>query len=113
MITMGSPYFVWINANEIISSWYLLGAGCVTPPPGVCEVARRAGQEAARTRVAAGIAEGGVGRIDSTRAEPEREHVEVDAVGLAARRERGRREGVVLRATFSTTIQPPYSSTKG
>jgi hypothetical protein len=33
MITMGSPYFVWINAYEIISSWYLLGAGCVTPPP--------------------------------------------------------------------------------
>jgi hypothetical protein len=32
MITMGSPYFVWINANEIISSWYLLGAGCVNPP---------------------------------------------------------------------------------
>jgi hypothetical protein len=32
MITMGSPYFVWINANEIISSWYLLGAVCVTPP---------------------------------------------------------------------------------
>jgi hypothetical protein len=33
MLTMGSPYFVWINANEIISSWYLLGAVCVTPPP--------------------------------------------------------------------------------
>jgi hypothetical protein len=33
MITMGSPYSVWINANEIISSWYLLGAVCVTPPP--------------------------------------------------------------------------------
>jgi hypothetical protein len=32
MITMGSPYFVWINTNEIISSWYLLGAVCVTPP---------------------------------------------------------------------------------
>jgi hypothetical protein len=32
MITTGSPYFVWINANEIISSWYLLGAVCVTPP---------------------------------------------------------------------------------
>jgi hypothetical protein len=32
MITMGSPYFVWINANEIISSWYLLGAACVAPP---------------------------------------------------------------------------------
>ena len=32
MITMGSPYFVWINANEIISLWYLLGAVCVTPP---------------------------------------------------------------------------------
>jgi hypothetical protein len=32
MITMGSPDFVWINANEIISPWYLLGAGCVTPP---------------------------------------------------------------------------------
>jgi hypothetical protein len=29
---MGSPYFVWINANEIISAWYLLGAVCVTPP---------------------------------------------------------------------------------
>jgi hypothetical protein len=33
MITMGSPYFVWINANEIISSWYLLCAVCVTAPP--------------------------------------------------------------------------------
>jgi hypothetical protein len=33
MITMGSPYVVWINANEIISSWYLLGAVCVNPPP--------------------------------------------------------------------------------
>jgi hypothetical protein len=33
MITMGSPYFVWLNTNEIISSWYLLGAVCVTPPP--------------------------------------------------------------------------------
>jgi hypothetical protein len=32
MITMGSPYFEWINTNEIISSWYLLGAVCVTPP---------------------------------------------------------------------------------
>jgi hypothetical protein len=32
MITMGSPYFVWINTNEIIASWYLLGAVCVTPP---------------------------------------------------------------------------------
>ena len=32
MITMGSPYFVWINANKIISSWYLLDAVCVTPP---------------------------------------------------------------------------------
>jgi hypothetical protein len=32
MITMGSPYFVWINTNEIISSWCLLDAVCVTPP---------------------------------------------------------------------------------
>jgi hypothetical protein len=32
MITMGSPDFVWINANAIISSWYLLGAVCVAPP---------------------------------------------------------------------------------
>jgi hypothetical protein len=32
MITMGSPYFVWINTNEMISSWYLLGAVCVAPP---------------------------------------------------------------------------------
>jgi hypothetical protein len=32
MITMGSPDFVWINANEIISSWYLRGAACVSPP---------------------------------------------------------------------------------
>jgi hypothetical protein len=32
MITMGSPYFVWINTNEIVSSWYLLDAVCVTPP---------------------------------------------------------------------------------
>jgi hypothetical protein len=31
MITMGSPYFVLINANETISSWYLLGAVCVAP----------------------------------------------------------------------------------
>jgi hypothetical protein len=31
---MGSPYFVWINANEIISSWYLLDAVCVNPPAG-------------------------------------------------------------------------------
>jgi hypothetical protein len=28
---MGSPYFVWINTNEIISSWYLLGAVCDPP----------------------------------------------------------------------------------
>jgi hypothetical protein len=33
MITMGSPYFVWINTNGIISSWCLLGAVCVTPSP--------------------------------------------------------------------------------
>jgi hypothetical protein len=33
MITMGSPYVVWINTNRIVSSWYLRGAGCVTPPP--------------------------------------------------------------------------------
>jgi hypothetical protein len=33
MITMGSPYFVWISADEIISSWYLLGAACVPHPP--------------------------------------------------------------------------------
>jgi hypothetical protein len=32
MITMGSPYCVWINTNEIISSCYLLDAVCVTPP---------------------------------------------------------------------------------
>jgi hypothetical protein len=32
MITMGSPYFVWKNTNEITSSWYLLGAVCVAPP---------------------------------------------------------------------------------
>jgi hypothetical protein len=31
MITIGSPYFVWINTNEIISSWYLLDAVCVAP----------------------------------------------------------------------------------
>ena len=38
MITMGYPDFVWINANEIISSWYLLGAACVPPPAQVvCE----------------------------------------------------------------------------
>jgi hypothetical protein len=37
MITMGSPYFVWINTNEIISSWYLLDAVCVTPPTQVLE----------------------------------------------------------------------------
>jgi hypothetical protein len=29
---MGSPDFVWINNNEIVSSWYLLRAVCVTPP---------------------------------------------------------------------------------
>jgi hypothetical protein len=34
MITMGSPYFVWINANKLIPSWYLLGAVCVPPPYG-------------------------------------------------------------------------------
>jgi hypothetical protein len=34
MITMGSPYFVWINTNDIISSRYLLGAVCVPPLPG-------------------------------------------------------------------------------
>jgi hypothetical protein len=32
MITMGSPYFVWINTNEILSLWYLLGVACVGPP---------------------------------------------------------------------------------
>jgi hypothetical protein len=32
MITMDSPDFVWINTNEIVSSWYLLGAVCVAPP---------------------------------------------------------------------------------
>ena len=35
MIAMGSPYFVWLNTNEIISSGYLLDAVCVTPPGGV------------------------------------------------------------------------------
>jgi hypothetical protein len=35
MITMGSPDFVWINTNEIISSWYLLGAVCVAAPTSV------------------------------------------------------------------------------
>jgi hypothetical protein len=35
MITMSSPYFVWINTNEKISSWCLLGAVCVTPPGGL------------------------------------------------------------------------------
>jgi hypothetical protein len=29
---MDPPYFVWINTNEIFSSWYLLGAVCVPPP---------------------------------------------------------------------------------
>ena len=33
MTTMGSPYFVWKNTNEISSPWYLLDAVCVTPPP--------------------------------------------------------------------------------
>jgi hypothetical protein len=33
MITMGSPDFVWINTNGIISSWYLLDVVCVAPPP--------------------------------------------------------------------------------
>jgi hypothetical protein len=33
MITMGSPYFVWKNAYEIISSLCLLGAVCAPPPP--------------------------------------------------------------------------------
>jgi hypothetical protein len=33
MITMGPPYFVWINTSTIILSWYLLDAVCVTPPP--------------------------------------------------------------------------------
>jgi hypothetical protein len=35
MIATGSPDFVWINTNEIISSWYLLGAVCVSPPTGL------------------------------------------------------------------------------
>jgi hypothetical protein len=48
MITMGSPYFVWINTNEIISSWYLLGAVCVAPLPGLRG-------EALRQRLLAGI----------------------------------------------------------
>jgi hypothetical protein len=39
MITMGSPDFVWIIANEIISSWYLLGAVFVPPPPPPCRIA--------------------------------------------------------------------------
>jgi hypothetical protein len=47
MITMGSPYCVWINTNELISSWYLLGAVCVAPP------AHRA-QDGLRRRVADG-----------------------------------------------------------
>jgi hypothetical protein len=41
MITMGSPYFVWINTNEIISPWYLLGAVCVacpSPSAGECQI---------------------------------------------------------------------------
>jgi hypothetical protein len=37
MITMGSPYFVLINANEIIPSWYLLGAVLCGPPRQVTE----------------------------------------------------------------------------
>ena len=41
MITMGSPYFVWINNNDIISSWYLLDAVCVTPPLQGVRIARR------------------------------------------------------------------------
>ena len=40
MITMGSPYFVWKNTNEIILSWYLLDAVCVTPPGRVEKQAR-------------------------------------------------------------------------
>jgi hypothetical protein len=32
----GLSVFVWINANEIISSWYLLGAVCVAPPTWNC-----------------------------------------------------------------------------
>jgi hypothetical protein len=31
MITMGSLYFIWIDANVIISSWDLRGAVCVAP----------------------------------------------------------------------------------
>jgi hypothetical protein len=53
MITMGSPYFVWINANEIISSWYLLGAVCVAPPPqGAMEVDDEGNAETAIERPA-------------------------------------------------------------
>jgi hypothetical protein len=32
MVTIDPPDFVWINTNEIISSWYLLDAVCVVPP---------------------------------------------------------------------------------
>jgi hypothetical protein len=45
MITMGSPYFVWINTNEIISSRYLLGAVCVAP---LVQVAERLAEMEAR-----------------------------------------------------------------
>ena len=45
MITMGSPYFVWINTNEIILSWCLLDAVCVTPPYDSREAAPVAAEE--------------------------------------------------------------------
>jgi hypothetical protein len=55
---MGSPYFVWKNTNEIISSWYSRGAGCVTPPGeargdpgGHPEVRRQVGPEVGPTIV--------------------------------------------------------------
>jgi hypothetical protein len=49
MIAMGSPYFVWINANEIISSWYLRGAVCVTSPaPNIFANLARSGRAAAQ-----------------------------------------------------------------
>jgi hypothetical protein len=58
MITIGSPYFVWINTNEIISSfepWYLLGAVC--DPPTRCSSARPTTWGSLRTASTAGTSQ--------------------------------------------------------
>jgi hypothetical protein len=63
MITMGSPYFVRINANEIIPSWYLLGAVCVWPrPPLKMPSRKRRAHRAAHLADVAGVVLGALHR---------------------------------------------------